>query len=422
MPNTTPVAALKAKLSATAHNGMSAWSSCAPGIFVSPNAARRPTAMPMNPPTRHKVTASSRNCSRIAIGVAPTALRRPISRVRSDTDTSMMFMMPMPPTSSEMPTMPPAIAVMPAASALNCSMKRSIAATLKVSTPPGRTPRIRRITKRTSSCPSSATSGLVKRPSTRMKKLRSCIFAATENGMKISALEVFMPKNRACVVSTTPTIAKRRPPIRIDSLIGFDGRLSSAMASELIRQTCRSRSSSICVNGRPSTTKRFCTTCQSGQMPATVMPSMILSPCCTSRPTSVIGVTALTSVHSSLIASASSGRTRIFSNGYRLRGALSGRSGKTKNLLAPTDSNSVRTRARRPVSAAITAVVLATPTMMPSAVRNARDLFAQICEKASEIAWSQKSGFSTRHPPSRPRAPTRREGGARPNPAPRAGR
>ena len=30
----------------------------------------------------------------------------PISRVRSVTDTSMMFMMPMPPTSSEMPTMP----------------------------------------------------------------------------------------------------------------------------------------------------------------------------------------------------------------------------------------------------------------------------------------------------------------------------
>ena len=28
----------------------------------------------------------------------------PISRVRSVTDTSMMFMMPMPPTSSEMPT------------------------------------------------------------------------------------------------------------------------------------------------------------------------------------------------------------------------------------------------------------------------------------------------------------------------------
>ncbi len=32
---------------------------------------------------------------------APTAMRRPISRVRSVTETSMMFMMPIPPTSSE---------------------------------------------------------------------------------------------------------------------------------------------------------------------------------------------------------------------------------------------------------------------------------------------------------------------------------
>ena len=31
--------------------------------------------------------------------VAPSAFRMPISRVRSVTDTSMMFMMPMPPTS-----------------------------------------------------------------------------------------------------------------------------------------------------------------------------------------------------------------------------------------------------------------------------------------------------------------------------------
>ena len=33
---------------------------------------------------------------------APTAIRKPISRVRSVTDTSMMFMMPTPPTTSEM--------------------------------------------------------------------------------------------------------------------------------------------------------------------------------------------------------------------------------------------------------------------------------------------------------------------------------
>ena len=34
--------------------------------------------------------------------LAPTAMRRPISRVRSVTDTIMMFMMPTPPTMSEM--------------------------------------------------------------------------------------------------------------------------------------------------------------------------------------------------------------------------------------------------------------------------------------------------------------------------------
>ena len=33
-------------------------------------------------------------------------MRRPISRVRSVTDTSMMFMMPMPPTMSDTPAMP----------------------------------------------------------------------------------------------------------------------------------------------------------------------------------------------------------------------------------------------------------------------------------------------------------------------------
>ena len=40
-------------------------------------------------------------------GVAPSALRRPISRMRSVTDTSMMFMTPMPPTMSEMAAIPP---------------------------------------------------------------------------------------------------------------------------------------------------------------------------------------------------------------------------------------------------------------------------------------------------------------------------
>ena len=45
--------------------------------------------------------ASVRNWRRMSFGSAPTAMRRPISRVRSVTETSMMFMMPTPPTTRE---------------------------------------------------------------------------------------------------------------------------------------------------------------------------------------------------------------------------------------------------------------------------------------------------------------------------------
>ena len=44
-------------------------------------------------------------------GRAPTAMRMPISRVRSVTETSMMFMMPTPPTNSEMPAIEDSIMV-----------------------------------------------------------------------------------------------------------------------------------------------------------------------------------------------------------------------------------------------------------------------------------------------------------------------
>ena len=60
-----------------------------------------PMAMPSRPPLRQSTTASMRNCAWMSRPRAPSALRRPISRVRSVTDTSMMFMMPMPPTTSE---------------------------------------------------------------------------------------------------------------------------------------------------------------------------------------------------------------------------------------------------------------------------------------------------------------------------------
>ena len=54
--------------------------------------------MPMTPPIRAKTSASTKNWVRTWRSSAPIARRMPISRVRSVTDTSMIFMMPMPPT------------------------------------------------------------------------------------------------------------------------------------------------------------------------------------------------------------------------------------------------------------------------------------------------------------------------------------
>ncbi len=62
-----------------------------------PGRARRRPA----PPARLMATASVRNWRVTSRPRAPTAMRRPISLVRSVTDSSVMFMMPMPPTSSD---------------------------------------------------------------------------------------------------------------------------------------------------------------------------------------------------------------------------------------------------------------------------------------------------------------------------------
>ena len=66
-----------------------------------------PKMMPIIPPVALTSTVSLRNCPRMSCSVAPRARRMPISLVRSVTLASMMFMMPMPPTSKEMAAMEP---------------------------------------------------------------------------------------------------------------------------------------------------------------------------------------------------------------------------------------------------------------------------------------------------------------------------
>ena len=60
----------------------------------------------MIPPRALVAAASMTNCCMMYRSLAPRDFLMPISRVRSVTDTSMMFIMPMPPTTREMAAMP----------------------------------------------------------------------------------------------------------------------------------------------------------------------------------------------------------------------------------------------------------------------------------------------------------------------------
>ena len=71
------------------------------------SAPTTPIAIPITPPISEISIASARNCFCTSPGPAPTAMRSPISRIRSVTETSMMFMMPMPPMIRQMPATAP---------------------------------------------------------------------------------------------------------------------------------------------------------------------------------------------------------------------------------------------------------------------------------------------------------------------------
>ncbi len=65
-----------------------------------------PSPIPMIAPKVEIVADSTTNWARMSRRRAPSAFRMPISRVRSATAISMMFMITMPPTTSEIATRP----------------------------------------------------------------------------------------------------------------------------------------------------------------------------------------------------------------------------------------------------------------------------------------------------------------------------
>src|SRR5438094_456842 len=107
--------------------------------------------MPTMPPTSVSVAASTRNCHRISRRVAPSALRTPISRVRSVTEIIMIALTPHPPTSS--PTAERASITMRTSSVVLLRLSRNFSwlTTAKLLSWPGRRCRRRRSASVTSS-------------------------------------------------------------------------------------------------------------------------------------------------------------------------------------------------------------------------------------------------------------------------------
>ena len=70
-------------------------------IFATRLAPPIPKRIPISPPIMVIIADSDKNCIIIDLVFAPNAFRIPISLVRSVTDTSIIFITPMPPTIKE---------------------------------------------------------------------------------------------------------------------------------------------------------------------------------------------------------------------------------------------------------------------------------------------------------------------------------
>src|SRR2546426_2722286 len=140
-PKISPIAIETAHATTALHTGTRAsnWSAA-----LSSSPIESPSRMPSTPPINVSVAASTRNCHRISRRVAPRALRTPISRVRSVTETIMIAMTPMPPTSRATLESTSITRKNAPVSLLNTSRIWSCVIRSKVSGSPGRSPRMRR--------------------------------------------------------------------------------------------------------------------------------------------------------------------------------------------------------------------------------------------------------------------------------------
>ncbi len=172
-----------------------------------------PSPIPATPPTSDSVIDSVSTWDMMSSRLAPSALRRPISRVRSLTTISMMFMMTMPPTSSDSPTMPTSTTAMPCVACWKMPRTESDARIPKLSGCAGFSRRATRSATRVSSfaaCTRDASRGLIIRASDRRAPNS---FWYAPSGMTTNSSSE-LPKD-APFLALTPMTRKPTPAIRI---------------------------------------------------------------------------------------------------------------------------------------------------------------------------------------------------------------
>src|SRR5438132_11927956 len=140
-PKISPIAIETAHATTALHTGTRAsnWSAA-----LSSSPIESPSRMPSTPPINVSVAASTRNCHRISRRVAPRALRTPISRVRSVTETIIIAMTPIPPTNTATLESTSITRKNAPVNLLHTSRIWSCVIRSKVSGSPGRSPRMRR--------------------------------------------------------------------------------------------------------------------------------------------------------------------------------------------------------------------------------------------------------------------------------------
>src|SRR5215216_4720720 len=376
-PKNTPTARLTPKARATDQPVMAAGTG---ESRPTRRAAPTPSRMPTTPPLTVRATASSRNWRSTSRVRAPTALRSPISRVRSDTLTSMMFITPTPPTTREIP---------------------AIEASTRV-----RMPRIRPTTPRMSSwvrtwyscsgwasvttlrmiaCSSSISSvlgALTAMPSTRLTPNRRW---AAVTGMNSSASRA-TPK----AVPTrpiTPTTRNRTPPTVIDLPTGSrsGNRLSAGSAPSTA--TRRRVSTSAALKKAPRDTVRSNTSGMVSLVPLTLTVAR-RAPTRATSPEATVAATRRGSPMASPTRRTSSSPSRDTLGAEpndRLPGA-------TNRMLEPSDSTPEVTSSRAALPIATSRTTLATPMTTPSMVSPERSLLARSASQATRMASEALTG------------------------------